>query len=167
MFQAAREKRTASVVFGIYFLLLVWLVLFKFATSLAEIPSIRSINLIPFYYDRETTTHLKEILYNILVFVPLGVYVQIFRGKWKGAAKCITVLGISFLFEAVQYVFAIGASDITDIIGNTLGGSIGIVLCAVMGKILPRKYIAMINAFGIFAEAVAIGMLALLLAANR
>ena len=35
------------------------------------------------------------------------------------------IICTSLLFEAVQFIFAIGASDITDIITNSLGGIIG------------------------------------------
>ena len=33
---------------------------------------------------------------------------------------------MSLSYEIIQYIFAIGASDITDLIGNTLGGICGI-----------------------------------------
>ena len=89
MFGSSKQRMVSRIVFGIYLFLLVWLVLFKFATSLSELPSIRGINLIPFYYDQETGTHLKEVLYNIIVFIPLGVYVQIFKEDWKLIKKCM------------------------------------------------------------------------------
>ena len=166
MFQTTKQKREAYIVFSVYFMLLIWLVLFKFATSLSELPSIRGINLIPFYYDQETGTHLKEVLYNIIVFIPLGVYVQIFKEDWKIAKKCMVAFLNSFLFEVVQFIFAIGASDITDIIGNTLGGIVGIFVCIMMKKIAPKKYIFTINVLGMFIEIMAIGLLVLLLVAN-
>lgn len=122
MFQSTKQKRLSCIVFVIYLILLAWLVLLKFATSLSELPSISGINFIPFYYEQETSAHLKEVLYNIIVFIPLGVYVQIFKKDWKLVKKCMVAFLTSFLFEVVQFIFAIGASDITDIIGNTLGG---------------------------------------------
>ena len=166
MFQSTKQKRLSCIVFGIYFFLLVWLVLFKFATSLSKLPSIRGINLIPFYYDQETSAHVKEVLYNIIVFVPLGVYVQIFKEDWKIAKKCMVAFLNSFLFEVVQFIFAIGASDITDNIGNTIGGNVGIFVCIMMKKIAPKKYIFTINVLGMFIEIMAIGLLGLLLVAN-
>ncbi len=108
----------------------------------------RSINLIPFYYSQETNTHLKEILYNIIVFVPLGVYIQIFKEDWKIATKCVVIFGVSFLFEVVQFIFAIGASDVTDLIGNTFGGICGILFCIMMRKSAPEKFISIINVSG-------------------
>ena len=167
MFQTTKQRRLSYIVFGVYFILLIWLVLFKFATNLSEIPRMRSINLIPFYYNQETNTHLREILYNIIVFVPLGVYVQILKEDWKKAKKCMVVLLTSFLFEVVQFVFAIGASDVTDLIGNTLGGIVGILFCIIMKKIAPKKYNSIINILGMLIEIAAIGLILLLLVANR
>ena len=54
----------------------------------------RGINLIPFYYNQETNTHLREVLYNIIVFIPLGAYVHIFKEDWKKVTKCIVVFWI-------------------------------------------------------------------------
>ena len=166
MFQSTKQKRISYIVFSVYFILLIWLVLFKFATNLSELPSIRSINLIPFYYNQETNTHLREVLYNIIVFVPLGVYLQIFKKEWKKATKCMGVIGISFLFEVVQFIFAIGASDVTDLIGNTLGGIVGILFCIIMQKIAPKKFSSIINVSGLLIEIVAIGLMLLLLGAK-
>ena len=106
------------------------------------------------------------MLYNIAVFVPLGVGVQMFFGHWSVAKKCLPIFATSLLLEAVQFAFAIGASDITDLIGNTLGGLIGIGLCFVMKKVMPKKHISVINTVGFVIEIAAVGLLVLLLAAN-
>lgn len=166
VFQSTKQKRLSYIVFSVYLILLIWLVLFKLATNLSEIPSMRGINLIPFYYDQETSVHFKEVIYNIIVFVPLGVYVQIFRENWKKATKCLVILLTSFLFELVQFIFAIGASDITDLIGNTIGGIVGILFCVMLKKITPKKFISIINVSGLSIELAAIGLMLLLWGAN-
>lgn len=167
MFLSKKQKSISAIVFGIYLLLLTWLVLFKFATSLSELPHIRSINLIPFHYDQETSVHLKEVVYNFIVFVPLGVYVQIFKEDRNAVMKCMVAFLISFLFEAIQFIFAIGASDITDMIANTSGGIIGILFCAMMKRITPERFLSILNTLGILIEITAAGLLALLFAMNR
>lgn len=166
MFQSIKQKRVSCIVFAIYFMLLAWLILFKFSTSLSALPNMRSINFIPFYYGQETSAHLKEVLYNVIVFIPLGVYVQIFKEDWNTIKKCLVAFLTSFLFEVIQFIFAIGASDITDIIGNTLGGIVGIHFCTMMKKIAPNECISIINVFGILIEITAVALLVLLLAAN-
>ena len=155
------------IVFSVYFVLLIWLVLFKFATNSSEIPRMRSINLIPFYYTRATNIHLREVIYNVMVFVPLGVYIRIFKEDWGKITKCAAVLLTGFFFETVQFVFAIGASDVTDLIANTLGGIIGILFCIMLKKAAPKKYVSIINSLGLVIEIAAIGLILLLQMANR
>lgn len=166
VFQSKKQRIISCGVFGIYLVLLTWLVLFKFAVRFSDLPNIQGINLIPFYYDKETSMHLKEVVYNVIVFVPLGVYIQIFLKNRKAINKILTIFLIGFLFETVQFIFAIGASDITDLIGNTTGGFIGIHLCVAMQKIFPKKFISIINVCGLLIEIGAVGLRAILLVAN-
>lgn len=46
---------------------------------------------------------------------------------------------MSLSFEILQYIFAIGATDITDLIGNTLGGMIGIGIFYMCYKLFKNK----------------------------
>lgn len=66
----------------------------------------------------------------------------------------------------MQYILAIGASDITDIIGNTLGGIAGIVCYILLEKIFKNKCITIINTLGLAIEILVVVMLAVLLLAN-
>lgn len=168
MFQSKFQRIFSHIVFVIYFALLIWLVLFKFSINLKELGSIRSVNMIPFYYDTEIgfAFHFKEVLYNVLIFIPLGVCIDIYKSDWSFGKKILPGLCISLLFEILQFAFALGASDITDIITNTIGGVIGIMLCMLLQKIFPRKYITVICVLGFIVEILAVLLLAILLIAN-
>ena len=48
-----RSKMISYIVFGAYLFLLTWLVLFKFAFTIEEIPHLRQVNLIPFHYENK------------------------------------------------------------------------------------------------------------------
>lgn len=161
-----KEKRFTYIVFGIYMILLVWLVLFKFAVSIEEIPRMRNINLIPFYYDRDTSFHFKEVLYNVIVFIPAGFYFTAFlekRGRWHGV---IATALLSVLFESMQWVFCLGSTDITDVITNTLGGLGGMFLFWITGKIFLKYRFIIINVIGFIIEILACLLLALLIFSN-
>ena len=58
------------VLFLIYLILLVWIILFKLQLSIHDLDMVRSVNFIPFYYDKEIGTefHLKEVFENLLIF---------------------------------------------------------------------------------------------------
>mgnify|MGYP001066890161 CR=1 FL=1 len=163
-----KQKNLAFIVFGIYFFLLVWLILFKFEIHISKLDTIRRINFIPFHYTDEIgmNFHLEEVIYNILVFVPLGVYIQFFKPRWSFFIKVLLAFCLSFIFESLQYIFAIGASDITDIIDNTLGGIVGILLAKILGKIFKEKSITIVNVIGMIIEVVAFALIIVLFIAN-
>ena len=162
------QRGFSYVVFGFYFILLVWLVLFKLNFNLLEVSHARTINLIPFWYDGSTEflLHLKEMLYNVLVFVPLGMYISIFRPDWAFWKKVLLCFVVSLLFETLQFAFALGVSDITDLITNTLGGVAGVLLYTLLRKVFREHSLSIINCLGFATEGLAVSFLAVLLVAN-
>lgn len=66
----------------------------------------------------------------------------------------------------MQYVLAIGGSDITDLIGNTLGGVVGIGVFAVLYQLFGRKVIKVLNVLALIGTVAAVAFLALLVIAN-
>lgn len=121
-----KTDRLTVILAAIYGLLVIWLILFKMATpaELAEMGGFRSLNLIPFHYDQETTSHVSEVVDNIIVFIPLGIYLRML-GKGTGFSILLCA-GFSLLLEILQYILGIGATDITDLLMNTLGAAVGI-----------------------------------------
>lgn len=166
---SSKKVTTLSyIVFGIYIVLLVWLILFKLDTDFQNLPHIRSLNLVPYGDSLFINGHIgySEIVYNILVFIPLGIYIQIFRPDWTLIKKIGTGLGLSLILEIVQYIFAIGASDITDVIGNTMGCTLGILICIFLANIFKKRYGTFVNIIGLILEILAIGLMIIIRIAN-
>ena len=113
------------VLLTIYLFALIWIILFKMSmfNEIFRPDRIRSINLIPFHYDEETTYHMSELMINLIVFAPLGIYLKMLKTESIKVILCGLV--ISLIFETLQFVFGIGASDITDVITNTAGTAAG------------------------------------------
>ncbi|MFD1267513.1 VanZ family protein [Paenibacillus motobuensis] len=96
--------------------------------------ALRSINIIPFNTIIEFMTSenidmgrvLANIGGNIAIFVPLGVFVAYAARNKPLRISFLCLLLTSFAFEVIQYVFALGSSDIDDIILNFSGGVIGV-----------------------------------------
>ena len=131
-----------------YIAMLTWIIVFKMQFSFATLPDIRNINLIPFGASLIVNGKLQysEIFQNAAAFVPFGIFMHVLmqdRPFWK---QVLPIAAASFLFETAQYAFAIGASDITDLIANTAGGSLGIGIAAVIGKAFGEKQVKIINA---------------------
>lgn len=118
----------ASILFLLYLVLLIWIILFKLQFSITALDRAREINLIPFYYKEEISFHATEVLENVLIFVPFGIYLCLVFQRSRLRSKLLFIAGMSMLLEVCQDVLAVGRSDITDLITNISGGLIGIFL---------------------------------------
>jgi len=142
------------IVFGIYLFFLVWLVLFKFSISFDSIIQNRGINLIPFSTSEESSIRIvvREMIYNVFVFIPFGLYISIICDKWSFWKKVLLPFGLSLIFEVIQYIFALGISDITDLINNTSGAVLGIGLFSLLCVLFRRKTVTVINVLMLIFE---------------
>ena len=106
-----KEQRMTQILLLCYLILLTWIILFKLQLPTDGWIEYRSVNLIPFGASVviDGAIDFREIFNNVWIFLPFGLY-----------------LGVTY--EVLQYVLAIGASDITDVITNTLGGAAGLLL---------------------------------------
>ena len=133
------NRRLTRLLAVVYILIVIWIILFKLSmpSEIAKLDRIRRINLIPFYYDTEVSGHFSEILENLLIFIPVGLYL-----KMLGKSNLETVLiggGISLALEIAQYCFGIGATDITDLITNTAGAAVGMAAYLLLGKLVRNR----------------------------
>ena len=98
----------------------------------------RSINLIPFDMIAEQGFTLN-VYGNILMFVPLGLYFANFMKQFHFRKVFGAIIGTSLSIEVLQYIFKRGASDIDDLLLNTVGGLIGIVIYLVFKVMFKSK----------------------------
>ena len=120
----------------IYVVFLLWLILFKTSSEplsvLANYQS-RSFNLLPLI------SSLREAIDNFIVFIPLGMLLSINFTNIRLWQKSIWIFAFSVTLEATQFVFAIGTSDITDVITNTTGGLFGLGAYALVSRYVDNK----------------------------
>lgn len=143
-----KQNTLTIVLFIVYILLLTGIILFKLPFYSEKISDgIRVINLIPLQmsFDENGVILLREIIYNILLFIPLGIYIRMLKSEWPFKKKALTVIGLSLSFEVIQFIFAMGRTDVTDILDNTLGGIIGIGIGAILFKIFKNRTIKIMN----------------------
>ena len=106
------------------------LILFQLVTS-QDIQAYQGTNYIPFReilrYDPGTTSFYKQVIGNIIMFIPLGYFMTCFCNIRELSTITIASLLSSFVIEGVQYF--IGRSfDVDDIILNVVGGILGFLL---------------------------------------
>ena len=123
-----------------YLIVLLWLVLFKFSNDIVSVLTnyqTRSLNVIPFAdYSRVSP---MELIYNCIVFIPFGLLLGVNFKRIAFFPKLTSVLILSLSAEIAQFVFAIGATDITDVIMNTFGGFIGLIAYIAANKYIDSK----------------------------
>ncbi len=124
-----RKDLLIKISFILYIVLLTWIIVFKFRLNINDLKYIRSINLIPFKANN-IVNGLKETIINLILFVPSGMYLK-YIFKDKKLRNILMIIGTSLIYEITQYILHVGVSDITDIIMNTLGGLVGILLVGI------------------------------------
>ncbi len=136
-------KISAWTVFVIYCAVLFYILILDKAVS-GYHQSLRNIlahiNLIPFrtivtYVVRlgrdsiNLDTVIKNIVGNLLLFVPMGAFLPFAFDKMKTLWRAVSVMLIIILsVELVQIVLVIGSFDVDDLLLNLLGGLLGYLL---------------------------------------
>lgn len=140
-----KNKKLINILFYIYILFLILFVVLKFDGSFERIISLhnsiienekdglRNINLIPFrsmapYLKNITEPYaFKNIIANILVFIPLGFFVS--NKNHKNVFKALIIcLSVILSIELIQLFFKIGFFDVDDIILNFIGALLGVLI---------------------------------------
>ena len=79
----------------------------------------------------------RQILLNILFFIPFGVLVSLCldgSGKRKLAFTAISACLLSGLVEFLQLLFKLGFAELDDVFDNTMGAAVGAVLVLMLGR---------------------------------
>ena len=142
IFNSSKKFVLHEEIFNLFFIAYL-LLLFQLVTA-QDIQTFNSTNLVPFReilrYDVGTSGFQKQVIGNILLFIPFGYFVSGYcRIKNLGIITIITLLS-SFVIEYTQRF--IGRSfDVDDIILNLVGGILGFLLFISLNAIknhLPR-----------------------------
>jgi glycopeptide antibiotics resistance protein len=129
MAKLLQMKSLSKTLLVLYLLTLLWLVLFKFSFDLFSVVldhQTRSLNLIPFVGS--SRANLVETVYNFVVFVPFGLLLGVNLKQISFWRKLAFIFIFSVTAELIQFVLAIGTTDVTDVITNTFGGLLGLIL---------------------------------------
>ncbi|WP_448921223.1 VanZ family protein [Eubacterium sp.] len=149
-----KEKIILYTIFAFYCLIL-WLALIDrgFIAYLVtkesflnpiELP--RSYNLVPFRLFREQYSKFgitgiidSNILGNIIMFIPVGIFVCVFT-KNKNPYRYIYIIPlVSIFIEITQFILATGSLDIDDVVLNSIGGFIGLGIFAIIYKLSNKN----------------------------
>ncbi|MCM3703312.1 VanZ family protein [Paenibacillus macerans] len=134
------------LMFTVYTVFMIKIILFKTIPLSAMLRGnflpFRSLNVIPFrtimeYFTNEAIEFdrvLSNIGGNIAIFIPLGMFAAFMAERKPLRLQVLWLLVISFSLEVIQFILALGSSDIDDILLNVAGGIIGIGLVVRLRK---------------------------------
>ncbi len=89
-----------------------------------------------------------DTILNILLFVPMGIFLPMLYGELDQIGKIAMVgLLVSMSIEIAQ-MFGTGATDINDLITNTLGACVGYGIYRAVRKAIPESWVAQIQMKG-------------------
>lgn len=145
-------NRVIRLIFILNAAFLIWAILWKCGVPFVGDGSQRVIQLIPFHGNTGW-----EMQFNVLLFVPFGFLLSAIMTK-EYLRQVLAVVSASLLMEIVQYALAVGRSDITDILLNTLGGAIGIGAYYLVAKLFGKHRHIVTVAAGVLIAALEVYM---------
>lgn len=142
-------NRLTTVLFILYLIALYWILLLKLGVRFSYMENRRA-NLIPF---NEPFILNSENILNVVIFVPLGIYLGILFKERLFGKKLLFIFLLSLIVEGLQYMLRLGAFDVTDLMTNTLGGVVGLMIFKAIEKafdnsVKAQKFINKIAATG-------------------
>ena len=123
----------------------------------------RSIEWMPLALYRDSPTWfgpLFDYLGNMAFFIPIGIVTYILLEHRRRAVGLVVVVGLalSAVIETLQYVLALGHSDVSDLLFNTAGALVGAVIARLCGRRLYPVWIGLaLVAAAVFAVLVVLG----------
>ena len=122
-----------------YFIFAVYLAAVDAVVGLPCITYIRldfNFNFVPFLY---MFSDYRSTILNVLLFIPLGLFLPIFWKKFQSFGNTV-LFGFctSVIIELLQ-IFTLRATDVNDLITNTLGTALGYLIAKAALKFLPKN----------------------------
>ncbi|MBO4653718.1 MAG: VanZ family protein [Lachnospiraceae bacterium] len=142
------QKIWLGILFVLYLAILIFVLFFSPEFGRTQ-GNVHGLNLVPFreikrfYKGTESLSNSlfwRNVVGNIIAFFPMGLLVALLAPK---RPYCVFALAIVYLScavaEILQYVFNVGSFDIDDVILNTLGGFIGILVSIPVRRLLVNQ----------------------------
>lgn len=142
-----KHKKCFKIIFVIYLLLVLVITLIIRETLEFRGTDNRQLILTPFYEMHNLITATKpiywfmQILLNIILFIPLGVFLPFMYYPYKKLFLLTALTGLicSVAIETTQYITARGITEFDDVINNTLGAMIGFGIYKLIIKKVAKK----------------------------
>jgi len=130
-----RNKKTYQIIALTAFFIYVAMAIYTAVLRRSPDASSSGLSLIPFYSYKMIADgnkdKIREVIMNIAFFIPIGFLYCLIDTKKINYKKWPIIAfsaALSFLIEIAQFIFKLGWVEVDDIIHNTLGCCVGILL---------------------------------------
>lgn len=150
MYQRIYDNRKAltNILFLLYIISVLSVTFIVRETMVLRTPESRGVVLQPFrdFEAMMSGMHFfwfKQIFLNVLLFVPFGFLLPMFNARFRNpiltvATSCI----FSGFIEIAQYITGRGLTEVDDVITNTFGAAIGVVIYKLLSGVLRYNRVA-------------------------
>jgi glycopeptide antibiotics resistance protein len=80
-----------------------------------------------------------SMMLNVFIFMPFGILVPLLRGKTAPITTTVLAIFSTLTIESLQLILAIGYFTYSDLILNTLGAVLGIIIYSVFVKRMKEE----------------------------
>lgn len=118
-----------------FVILIVYILIIFYFAVLGRVPSTKEIIRLDLFqgYVQPVDNSYKDILTNIIVFIPIGLLVGLFTVKHRVIKVFVIGLLFSLSIECSQLIWQRGTFDVDDLFNNSfgavIGGAITVLLC--------------------------------------
>ena len=126
------------LLFIIYLIMIpVWVMFFKSETSIFfkqywETKQFADTYMLDHFTEYANVNPLRikvgDMVLNVIAFVPFGIYLDMLYHDHAVISKIMGMVFVSLMIEVFQFSLMFGSTDIVDLISNTLGGVIGLLI---------------------------------------
>ncbi len=101
------------------------------------------------------------MVFNLFFFIPVGVCLPLLKSQWSVWQIIYFGFLLSLLYEGLQFILAVGMTDITDLMLNTLGAGIGLLLYQLFLKLFKSHTRKWVNVIGLIIVTIPLSILVL------
>ena len=143
----SRRKHGFQLMTALYFIIIICMCVTRFNIIMTiiggPITHIDAVNVLPFHSIRENLEYGRkpiswDMLDNMVMFVPIGIIYCYYQKKFMVVKAIVLSFSTTLLIECAQFVLKTGVVDIDDLIINTFGGLIGILLYVLLRELSKR-----------------------------
>lgn len=136
----SKMKKGALVLFAVYLLAVAYITIFSRNNNAHSISVLVGFSSLQEALEAKSLQPLRHMLLNVIMFIPLGFLLPLSHPSRLD--KLLIVVPIcallSVMIESIQLILGLGQCDVEDLVANTLGGGVGLLLYWIYARLFHQ-----------------------------